>query len=150
MRPKGRGAIQQNQRCTSRSTMARRCINIFNWTAQNPTSAAFGGGFYAQSATGASRISIDRPILTTCFAATATILSYESAQSSRKKSEKFFQALARDLDSTTRQARSWLRVTHPGGAVHEVKRPVGESVRDRRTGIALMVTKLAREQGLSI
>jgi hypothetical protein len=77
-------------------------------------------------------------------------LSYESAQSSRKKSEKFFQALARDLDSTTRQARSWLRVTHPGGAVHEVKRPILNKVRDRRTGIALMITKQARGRGLMV
>jgi hypothetical protein len=76
-------------------------------------------------------------------------LSYESAQSSRKKSTRFFQGIAKDLESSTREARLWFRVTR-GGAVHEVKRPVIEKVRDRRTGIALMVTKQARRQGLSV
>jgi hypothetical protein len=76
-------------------------------------------------------------------------LSYESAQSSRKKSERFFQAIARDMESTTREARLWFRVRQ-GGVVHEVKRPTIEKVRDRRTGVALVVTKQARLRGLSV
>lgn len=77
-------------------------------------------------------------------------LSYESAQSSRRRSERFFHRIANDLQSTTREARLWFRVSYPAGAVHEVKRPTINKVRDRRTGIGLIVTKLAREKGLSI
>ena len=76
-------------------------------------------------------------------------LSYESAQSSHKKSEAFFKLIARDLESTTREARLWFRVMH-GGVVHEVKKPIIEKVRDRQIGIALAVTKEAREKGLSL
>jgi hypothetical protein len=76
-------------------------------------------------------------------------LSYESAQSSRKKSQYFFKAVARKLESTTAEARLWFRLTR-GGVVHEVKRPIIERVRDRRTGVALVVTKLARAKGLSV
>lgn len=76
-------------------------------------------------------------------------LSYESAQSSRTWSEGFFQKIARDLGTTTRVARLWFRVTR-GGVVHEVKRPIIERVRDRRTGVALAVTKAARANGLTV
>lgn len=76
-------------------------------------------------------------------------LSYESAQSSRMRSESFFRMIAHDLESTTRQARLWFRVTH-GGVVHEVKRPVIDKVRDRRTGVALVVAKAAHAKGLSV
>lgn len=37
-----------------------------------------------------------------------------------------------------------------GGTVHEVKRPLIDKVRDRRSGIALEVTKRAREKALSL
>jgi len=76
-------------------------------------------------------------------------LSYESAQSSRKKSERFFKLIARDLESTTRVARLWFRVSRLGIAP-EIKRPVIEKVRDRRSGIALLITKEARTKGLSV
>lgn len=76
-------------------------------------------------------------------------LTYESVQASRSKSEKFFKIIARDLESTTREALQWFRVMR-GGVVHEVKRPTMDKVRDRRVGIALEVTKLAREKGLSL
>lgn len=77
-------------------------------------------------------------------------LTYESAQSSRKKSERFFHGIARTLETTTREARRWFRVTQPGAVVHEVKRPVTGKVRDRRTGIALITTQQARRQGLTV
>lgn len=76
-------------------------------------------------------------------------LSYESAQSSHKKSERFFHRIAQDLETTTREARLWFRL-QKGGIVHEVKRPLMGKVRDRRTGIALIVTKQARQRGLSL
>lgn len=76
-------------------------------------------------------------------------LSYESAQSSRNKSERFFQDIARHLECTTRVARLWFRVTY-GGVAHEIKRPAIEKVRDRRKGIALLITKQAREKGLTL
>lgn len=76
-------------------------------------------------------------------------LNYESVLTSHKKSERLFKDIARDLESTTRVARLWFRVTR-GGVVHEVKRPMIERVRDRRTGIALLVTREARRKGLSV
>lgn len=76
-------------------------------------------------------------------------LTYESVQASRSRSEQFFKVTARYLESTTRIARRWFRVMN-GGAEHEVKRPMIEKVRDRRTGLALEVIKSAREKGLSI
>ena len=76
-------------------------------------------------------------------------LGYESAQVSRSKSEQFFRLIATDLQSTTREARLWFRITR-GGLVHEVKRPIIEKVRDLRKGFALSLTKVARSQGLSV
>ena len=76
-------------------------------------------------------------------------LTYESAKCSRKKSERFFRLIARDLDSTPRLARMWFRVTRRG-VVPEIKRPIIDRVRDRRTGLALRVTKQARMLGLSV
>ena len=48
-----------------------------------------------------------------------------------------FSLLCRNL-CQTRDARRWFRVMQ-GGAAHEVKRPIIDKVRDRRTGIALEV-----------
>ena len=47
-----------------------------------------------------------------------------------------------------REARRWCRVMHDG-FVHELMRPNMGEVRDHRTALALEVTKLAREKGLS-
>jgi hypothetical protein len=79
-------------------------------------------------------------------------LSYESAKSSHRWSEKFFKKIAGGLGTTTRVARLWVRVNRveQGAVVHEVKRPISGRVRDRRTGIALLVTKMARQKGLSL
>jgi hypothetical protein len=75
-------------------------------------------------------------------------LSYESVQASRGKSESFFREIAQKLRITMREARLLIPVRD--GAVHEVKRPVIEKVRDRRTGVALVITEHARGQGLSV
>ena len=76
-------------------------------------------------------------------------LTYESVQASRTNSEKFFKEIAQDLESTTRKARLWFSVMRDR-VVHQVKRPIIDKVRERRTGIALEVTKRAREKGLSV
>jgi hypothetical protein len=78
-------------------------------------------------------------------------LTYESAQMSGTKTERFFQRTGRTLHSTTREARRWVRLNYAVQSyVSEVKRPVLNKTRDRRTGIALIVTKKARSKGLTL
>ena len=78
-------------------------------------------------------------------------LTYESSQSSGTKKERFFQTKARSLGSTTREARRLIRLqpSTPLG-VHEIKRPVINKIRERRTGFALLVAKHACNKGLSV
>jgi hypothetical protein len=78
-------------------------------------------------------------------------LTYESAQMSRGMTEKFFQRVARTLQSNTREARRWVRLNYAKQSyVSEVKRPAMNKTRERRTGIALLVTKTARSKGLTL
>jgi hypothetical protein len=77
-------------------------------------------------------------------------LTYESAQLSGTKMRKVVQATARKVDTTTREVRRWILLDSNPCFVHEVKRPVVNKVRDRRTGFALLVTQEARSKGLSI
>jgi hypothetical protein len=78
-------------------------------------------------------------------------LTYESSQSSGTKKERLFQTKARSLGSTTREARRVIRLQcSPPVGVHEIKRPILNDTRDRRTGFALFVAKQARGKGLSV
>jgi hypothetical protein len=77
-------------------------------------------------------------------------LSYESAQTSRSKSQQFFREITQTLESTMREARLWFRISYAAGVVHEVKRPAIDKVRHRRTGLALDLTKQAQREGLSV
>ena len=79
-------------------------------------------------------------------------LTYESVQLSDARTKAFFKLIARDLNSTPREARRFVRLQYfeSGAYVHEVKRPVITKVRDRRTGIPLYLTKEARRKGLSL
>jgi hypothetical protein len=77
-------------------------------------------------------------------------LSYESSQSSGMKKESFFKARAKSLGSTTREARRWICLNSPASSVHEIKRPVVNKTRERRSGFALYVTRQARSKGLTI
>ncbi len=77
-------------------------------------------------------------------------LTYTSAQMSRDSTQKFLQATARDLGVTTREARRWFELNYDTPCIQEVQRPIINKGRDRRTGLALMVTKLARTKGLSV
>jgi hypothetical protein len=78
-------------------------------------------------------------------------LTYESVQSSGTKGEAFFQAMARSLGSTTHEARTWIRLNHStASSVHEIKRPLVNNTRERRTGFGLNLTRQARSQGLTI
>jgi hypothetical protein len=66
------------------------------------------------------------------------------------KQSKFFKDLAREMQIPTRQAAQWFRLEDAPIYLHEVKRPAVNNVRDRRTGVALFLTKKARSQGLSL
>lgn len=77
-------------------------------------------------------------------------LTYESVQTSGTKVSKFFKATAKELHTTTREARQWIRLNASPSYVHEVKRPVPNNVRERRTGFALQLTKQARSKGLNL
>jgi hypothetical protein len=63
-----------------------------------------------------------------------------------------FKRIARDLNSTSREARRFVRLQYfeSGAYVPEVKRPGIRKVRDRRTGVRRYLTKEARKKGLSL
>lgn len=64
-------------------------------------------------------------------------LTYESAQSSRTRSDTFFSIAANEIGATKRVARLSVRLRYTEGrGVQEVKRPVINRARDRRNGIA--------------
>ena len=78
-------------------------------------------------------------------------LTYSSVQFSHTRAYALRKKAARKLDVTTRQAFWWISLRYTGGrTIHEVKRPVIDTVRTRRTGLALRLTKQATENGLSI
>jgi hypothetical protein len=78
-------------------------------------------------------------------------LTYSSVQSSHTRGYAIRKKAAGELDVTTRQASWWIILRYTDGhTIHEVKRPVIDAVRIRRTGLALRLTKQAREKGLSI
>jgi hypothetical protein len=77
-------------------------------------------------------------------------LTYESAQASGTKRWKIFQTVGRKTQNTTRDVARWLRLEDAQIYIHEVKRPLLNKVRDRRTGFALLVTREARRKGLSL
>ena len=78
--------------------------------------AALGGGFVVRPAAGESHVCI-LPSDAYYFSCRHCYdLSYESVQSSRTKSQYFFNGVAQHLESTTRQARLWFRVVYGGGS----------------------------------
>ena len=78
-------------------------------------------------------------------------LTYSSIQCSNTRGYALRKNAARELGVTTRQAFWWISLRYIGGrTLHEVKRPVVDPVRTRRTGLALRLTKQAKENGLSI
>jgi hypothetical protein len=77
-------------------------------------------------------------------------LTYESAQTSRSRVAKFLKAAAKEMHMTTRQARQWIRWERDPAYVQGVKRPIINKVRDRRTGLSLLLTKQTRNEDLTI
>jgi len=77
-------------------------------------------------------------------------LSYQSSQLSGSEESKYLEAIAKKERTTTREALLSLRLKMEPAFIHEIKRPLLNKVRDRRTGFALQLTKQARAQGLSV
>ncbi len=78
-------------------------------------------------------------------------LTYESVQSAGSWADKLFEKAAREINASKRVARLWVRLTHTNGqGIQEVKRPVIDKGRNRRSGVALRMTKLAQMKGLNI
>jgi hypothetical protein len=77
-------------------------------------------------------------------------LRYESAQLSGTEGSKYLQAIAKSEHITTHEALLSLRLKMNPPYIHEIKRPVLNKVRDRRTGFALLLTKQARAEGLTV
>ena len=113
--------------------------------------AEFDGGFSVLSAAAALGGSTDLLRLSAFFCRRCHDLTYESVQRSGSKTEKFFQGVARTLHTSTREARRWVRLNYAKQSyVPEVKRPVLDKTRERRTGIPLLVTKKALSKGLTL
>jgi hypothetical protein len=76
-------------------------------------------------------------------------LTYESVQSRGTERADLFKGIAEAMQISTREAARWYRLEAAPIHIHEIKRPV-DRVRNRRTGVALLLTKKARSQGLSL
>jgi len=77
-------------------------------------------------------------------------LTYESSQRSGTQTERYFQTIAGRLGTSTREARRWVRVSGSERPIlHEIKRPKLNNTRDRRTGFALALARIARRKGLT-
>lgn len=109
----------------------------------------FAGGFFVLSV--GDELQLHKPSNAhSFFCRYCHDLTYESAQSSGTKQWKKFQIAGKKAHIATREVARWLRLKQRPICVHEVKRPILKKIRDRKTGFALLLTKEARRQDLSL